>query len=212
MVFILYIIKYNAEKYLRRGKYFPYLESQYFPERNIMSGNPSISSMNIEFEEFLFASVGEQKNGMPVSTFSALARLDIDPWREAKRLSDLPKDRAIQALRGSIDRLADLQWTKIDAGGIAANLVRLLPNHGSEAKRPAADDGVIRPGRAPQPSLSAGLLHKASSLPMSVWLAIGAAVIVVLYVAWPGDSPSQGQGRTFAPSSYDAPVREQPRR
>jgi hypothetical protein len=166
--------------------------------------------MSTEFEDFLYALVGEQKNGMPVSTFSALARLDIDPWREAKRLSELPKDGAIQALRGSIDRLTDLQWTKSDAAGIAAQLIRLLPNHGGQARPRGTDTDAVRPRRA-APTVTAGLLDKASNLPMSVWLAIGAAAFVALYVAWPGDNPSRPQNPVSAPSSYDNPVRE-PRR
>lgn len=210
MVFILCIIKYNAEKYLRRGKYLPYLDSQYFPERNIMSGNSSISSMDIEFEEFLFASLGEQQNGMPVSIFSALARLDIDPWREAKRLSELPKERAIQALRGSIDGLADLQWAKIDAAGIATRLIRLLPSHGGQAKPRAADENVVRPGRMAQSTLPSALLQKAANLPVAVWLVVGLFAMVLMYVSYSGGTTSQGQGGT--PSSYDTPTREQPPR
>jgi hypothetical protein len=176
-----------------------------------MAGASNISTMNTEFEDFLFALVGEQKNGMPVSIFSALSRLDIDPWREAKRLSDLPKDRAIQTLRDSIERLADLEWAKIDAAGIAASLIRLLPNHGGRARPPAPADDAVRARRA-QDSISSNVVSVASNLSLSAWLAIGAAVLIALYVLWPGDAPSQGQGRNVAPSSYDNPVREQPRR
>lgn len=175
-----------------------------------MSGNSSISSMDIEFEEFLFALIGEQQNGMPVSMFSALARLDMDPWREAKRLSELPKERAIQALRGSIDGLADLQWAKIDAGGIAARLIRLLPSHGGQARARASDDAVMRPGRTAQPNLSAAVLQKVTNLPAGVWLVVGVVAMVLMYISWSSVNSSQGQN--VSPSSYDTPVREQPRR
>jgi len=172
----------------------------------------NISSMNTEFEDFLFAAVGEQKNGMTVSIFSALSRLDIDPWREAKRLSDLPKDRAIQALRGSIERLSDLQWTKIDAAGLATSLIRLLPKHGGQVKPRAPDEDVIRPGRVAQPSLSSGLLSRAAGSPAAVWLAIGVLVMVMTYISWFGGSPSFDGGSGSPPSSYDSPAREEPRR
>ena len=174
-----------------------------------MSGASNISSMNTEFEEFLFARVGEQENGMPVSIFSALARLDIDPWREAKRLSELPKDRAIQALRSSIDGLADLQWAKIDAAGIAARLIRLLPNHGGQARSRGTDEDTIQPRRSAQQSVSAGLLNRAATLPNTVWLVVGAIALVAMYMMWSGGNSSQSQGSGVAPSSYDNPVREQ---
>jgi hypothetical protein len=38
-----------------------------------------------EFENFLFAPIGEDSNGMVLSVLSALARLDIDPWQEAAK-------------------------------------------------------------------------------------------------------------------------------
>ena len=48
------------------------------------------SLIHSEFNEFLFASIGDDENDMPLSVLSALIRLDIDPWEEAKRLSILP--------------------------------------------------------------------------------------------------------------------------
>ena len=36
-----------------------------------------------EFDDFLFASIGDDRNGPSLSVFSALARLDVDPWKEA---------------------------------------------------------------------------------------------------------------------------------
>jgi hypothetical protein len=36
-----------------------------------------------EFDNFLYASIGADRNGMPLSVLSALARLDLDPWEEA---------------------------------------------------------------------------------------------------------------------------------
>jgi hypothetical protein len=51
-----------------------------------------------EFDEFLFAPIGEVKDDMPLSVLSALARLDVDPWHEAAKLSLLPRACAIQKL------------------------------------------------------------------------------------------------------------------
>ena len=80
-----------------------------------------------EFNEFLFASIGEESNGMLLSVISALARLDIDPWQEAARLSDLPKDLAAAAIGRLIGQLPGTRWNRSDTVSIAARLVELLP-------------------------------------------------------------------------------------
>lgn len=50
-----------------------------------------------EFDPFLGAPVGQEKSGMFFSVVSALARLDLDPWREAATLTELPtKDAALR--------------------------------------------------------------------------------------------------------------------
>ena len=36
-----------------------------------------------EFDKFLYASVGNDNDGMPLTVLSALARMDVDPWEEA---------------------------------------------------------------------------------------------------------------------------------
>jgi hypothetical protein len=57
-----------------------------------------------EFDSFLFASVGEEVDGVPLSVLSALSRLDLDPRDEAARLSHLTKET--EARRVS-DRLVE---------------------------------------------------------------------------------------------------------
>ena len=39
--------------------------------------------LGCEFDRFLYASVGDDNNGMPLTVLSALARMDVDPWEEA---------------------------------------------------------------------------------------------------------------------------------
>jgi hypothetical protein len=40
-----------------------------------------------EFERFLYASVGEDRNGYVVTVLSTLARLGLDPWKETANWS-----------------------------------------------------------------------------------------------------------------------------
>ena len=70
---------------------------------------------------------------MSLSVLSALARLGLDPWKEATELSELPSDSATQRLATLIMRLPGGRWTQADSRGIACRLIELLPRRGSPA-------------------------------------------------------------------------------
>lgn len=76
---------------------------------------------------------------MSVSVISALARRDFDPWREAARLADLPRDLAATAICRLISELPEGRWSRSDIGTMAVRLVDLLPRRG-----PEADAGLTR--------------------------------------------------------------------
>jgi hypothetical protein len=80
-----------------------------------------------EFDNFLYASVGEEVDGMPLSVMSVLTRLDLDPWDEAARLASLAKRDAIAQLAELIGRLPATHGRSIEAGRIAESLIGLLP-------------------------------------------------------------------------------------
>ena len=80
-----------------------------------------------EFDNFLFAPIGEDGNGMLLSVLSALARLDIDPWQEAAKLSGLPGAAATQRLASLIAALLNELSAHPDPATVAARLVALLP-------------------------------------------------------------------------------------
>ena len=81
-----------------------------------------------EFDDFLYAPVGADKGEMPLSVLSALSRLDVDPWREAAELSELPRGVAAQRLASLIARLPGGRWPLADARSIADGLIQLLPH------------------------------------------------------------------------------------
>jgi hypothetical protein len=64
---------------------------------------------------------------MALSVVSALTRLNIDPWREAAHLSQLSKEKAVEALAPIIGRLPVGGWTAVDIPEIARRLVDCLP-------------------------------------------------------------------------------------
>src|SRR5208283_4470219 len=73
-----------------------------------------------EFDEFLGAPIGEDRNGTTLSVLSALARLDVDPWREATSLARMPREAAAERLTALIDALPREPAS-------AADLIALLP-------------------------------------------------------------------------------------
>jgi hypothetical protein len=79
------------------------------------------------FDDFLYASVVEDSNGMPLTVLSLLARLNVDPWEEAARLAQLPGEDARVLLTTRIAALPTAERGSDDSGATAARLVALLP-------------------------------------------------------------------------------------
>jgi hypothetical protein len=80
-----------------------------------------------EFNAFLFAPIGEDRNGMLVSVLSGLARSDVDPWQEAAKLAQLPEEAATAELAGLIGGLPAGAVPHTDPRTIATRLIALLP-------------------------------------------------------------------------------------
>ena len=79
------------------------------------------------FDRFLYAAVRDDPDGAPLTVLSILARLDIDPWEEAAKLTQLPGEVAARTLAGLILALPKGSATPPDSGAIAARLITLLP-------------------------------------------------------------------------------------
>jgi len=84
-----------------------------------------------EFDPFLFAAIGDERDGPLLSVVSAFARLDLDPWKEAAGLARMPKDQAKQRLTSLIASLPNGATTGLSPEIIAARLIALLPQAGS---------------------------------------------------------------------------------
>src|SRR6202522_1694847 len=80
-----------------------------------------------KFNDFLFAPIGEDRDGMLVSVLSGLARSDVDPWQEAARLAELLEETATARLASLIGALPDRVASYPESRTIAARLVALLP-------------------------------------------------------------------------------------
>ena len=94
--------------------------------RGSMEQSNAFALQHSDLNGFLFAVVGPEPSGMSLSVVSLLARLGVDPWREAGRLASLPKEAAGEWLAQTIAG-ASSAWPLSDAKVIAARLIPLLP-------------------------------------------------------------------------------------
>jgi hypothetical protein len=108
-----------------------------------MALSARFSLLHSDLNDFLFASVGKEQNGVTLSVVSALTRLGLDPWEEAARLTPLPKARAAEALATLIARLPIRRTLSSDDLIISQRLVELLPDQKSAPSqgRVGADAG-----------------------------------------------------------------------
>ncbi len=106
---------------------------------------------NSDLNGFLFAAVGPEPSGMSLSVISLLARLGVDPWREAGRLASLPQETAGEWLAQTIAG-ASSAWPLSDARVIAARLIPLLPSRvGTAGVSPDKPGGGSRSPQALMP-------------------------------------------------------------
>lgn len=98
-----------------------------------MTGSDAYALGRSDLNGFLFAEVGEEQEGMPLSVLSVLARLGLDPWQEARRLANLPARAAVEGLAQVIAGMPASPWPLPAAMAIAERLVGLLPRPGGGA-------------------------------------------------------------------------------
>ena len=98
-----------------------------------MNHRARFSTLNASYDNFLFAPVCEETNGMRLSVLSALARMNVDPWDEATRLAAMPKAIAEKTLLSILDAVSGRSLKSPEAAAIAARLVQLLPQPGEAA-------------------------------------------------------------------------------
>jgi hypothetical protein len=142
-----------------------------------------------EMDPFLFASVTEETEGIPLSVLSALSRLDVDPRCEAARLSRLARDAAVDQLTRMLARLPDRHWTSLETRRIATRLVALLPsNKDHENARPSASFTPTSGPRAPR---------------LLMYLALAGALLIGFIAHGYLSSEGREAGRPNAPISAD---------
>jgi hypothetical protein len=141
------------------------------------------------FDAFLYAEVGVEGNGTALTVLSMLARLGMDPWKQAATWERWPTVAVVDAVAACVARMP-LPQSPADARGTATRLVALLPGHRPQTSR-SADDSILLP--APRADWRALALFWAV-------LAFGAAVNVVVGLpAGPAVATDHAPPRVHAP-------------
>jgi hypothetical protein len=143
------------------------------------------------YEEFLYAQLGEEANGMQLSVLSALARQNVDPWEIAQRLTSLPRAAAILYLTPLLARTPARLGAPEDT---AARLIAMLPSQPA----PAANAGIFNIGQnSAQPDAA---INK-------MWL-IAAFALYMLFsqLLFAGLSPGMVAGKPMSSATSAAPV------
>jgi hypothetical protein len=96
----------------------------------------SFQPLRPDLDNFLFAAVGAEQDGIPLSMLSALTRLGLDPWDEAGRLSSLSKREAVEQLARLIAELPGACRPLPEAREIAGALIERLPKYDSDRAAP----------------------------------------------------------------------------
>lgn len=93
------------------------------------------------FEPFLFAPLWQEANGSVLSVLSALARLGMDPWKQAALLAQKPPKEAAAALIAMLERLPDAAQAASTRTELAERAVCLLRAPIERAAKPQPRDG-----------------------------------------------------------------------
>jgi len=147
-----------------------------------MGLSAEFSLLHSEFNGFLFAPMGEEESGAPLTVLSALTRLGVDPWAEAARLSALPKPAAAEALAPMIAIFPRQTHGASEAAVLAERLAWLLPQRIESVTGIPTGDGQAAGWRAARNRLGrwgSGLARIAREQPwsarlsMPAWFAVG---------------------------------------
>jgi len=154
----------------------------------------SISQFRPEFSDFLFAPVGNDRNGMLLSVLSTLARQNVDPWQEAVELARLPRETAIQRLSVLIGTLPEGTKPHQDPSTIAADLLELLPSR--QLFETPSQTASIK-------SAATINLHLSIAFVMMLFLAL---MLGAEYIAASSQPPAHGIGANAPTTSTVSPI------
>lgn len=162
-----------------------------------MTLRPEFALGHSEYNPFLFSVVDDQEGEFPLTVLTALTRLGFDPWREAARLSDLPREAAAQALAEAIAKLPGKACEGTKLAATAARLVTWLPARGVSIVPTVSTVAGLRAER-PEVSRMGEEKSRARLTMLLFWVGLVIAVYLVA-MHWRDDNNLEPAGRGRAP-------------
>jgi hypothetical protein len=144
-----------------------------------MTLRASFQPLRPDLDNFLFAAVGTELNGVPLSMVSALTRLGLDPWNEAGRLASLSKREAVEQLARLIAELPDARRPLAEARKLAGALVEELPKDGTAGPSPSKSKQIPRLSRWP------AMPRQSQFFIFCIVVAVAALVSIILHRGFP---------------------------
>jgi len=105
---------------------------------------PMPAMLRKDFDEFLFAPVANDANGVPVTLLTVLARLGVDPWEEAAALAHLSREPAMQRLASRLESMPNASVSAEETVTIVTRLIALL--HRAPMRKAASPEAPQSPG------------------------------------------------------------------
>jgi len=153
----------------------------------------SMAALGPEFDDFLFAIIGDDRNGMQLSVVSVLARVDLDPWHEAAALAALPAELAVGRLAPLLAALSERTLQQASAQTTAVRLIALLPRRANANTPPAVRELGAASATHPRPLLTPILIaiYLILSLGIQVFVARQDSAVRINTVHVPASAPSR---------------------
>jgi len=84
------------------------------------------ANLRKDLDDFLFAPVGQDFDGTPMTLATVLARLGVDPWEEAAEIASLAQEPALQRLASRLESMPNGPSSAEDTVNVAVRLLALL--------------------------------------------------------------------------------------
>jgi hypothetical protein len=150
------------------------------------------SLLRTDLNDFLFASIADDANGMPLTMLTALARTGADPWAEAAALAALSRETATQKLVSLLAKIPNGPAPGADTLTLASRLVALLH---AAARQPAPTVSVAPPVETEAPAEAAApvdsLPPRTGSSRRAVYYLLALLLIGALWVQSRQNVPTQ---------------------
>ena len=119
------------------------------------------ATLRTDYDAFLFAPIGEDANGLPLTLLTIFARLGFDPWEEAADIAALPMEPAMQRLASRLEASPNPPASPADTVNIVTRLIALL--HRAPPRKAAA----------PEPLVSVKVFEQSRGTRLAIYGAVG---------------------------------------